>query len=190
MCYGEGSLANVADEMAAISAVLIRQAKARGLTVGAFLHSDEAKAFSLVLADGNARYSALSRATEEAIAKDAGMTVAINAARHALAGKSDYSAGAYFWDGADLKSNLTNHPKVLLGIRFSFKEHDIYAVGDHKIKEKTEYWMVKDKTGKTVRGAERGRYDCTYESTAAFGGTVFWRFTPEFLKATGNKEFK
>jgi len=28
-----------------------------------------------------------------------------------------------------------------------------------------------------------------YESTAAYGGTIFWKYNADFLKATGNKEF-
>ncbi|MGZ3337507.1 MAG: hypothetical protein ACXVBV_19475 [Isosphaeraceae bacterium] len=29
-----------------------------------------------------------------------------------------------------------------------------------------------------------------YESTAAYGGTIFWKYNADFLKATGNKEYK
>ncbi len=188
--YGEGSTANMFEEMAGIAAVLIRQAKARGQAVAGFLGSEEAKTFSFVLKDGNPRYNALIKASEVDIAADAGMKAAVKSARHAMSDKQDYSGGGFFWDGLDLKTNYTKHPKVLKGIRFTKKEQDIYSVGDHKISEVIKYWMKLDKEGKQIQGSERGRYDCTYESTAAYGGTVFWCYTPEFLKATGNKEYK
>ena len=188
--YGEGSSSNVFEEMAGIASVLIRQANARGQQIGGFLASNEAKTFTFVLVDGNPRYKLLSSSTDVFISKNAGMSTAVKAARHALTGKEDYSGGGYFWDGSDLKENFENHPKVLKGIRFAKKEHDIYDVGDHKIKEEIKYWMKLDKDGNTIQGGERGRYDCTYESTAASGGTVFWRYTPEYIKATGSKEFK
>ncbi|WP_293000532.1 hypothetical protein [Nevskia sp.] len=85
----------------------------------------------------------------------AGITTALKVARHALAGKIDYSGGACFWDGKDLKTN-PDHPK----------------------------------RGKTVKGAERGRDTAAYESTAAYGGTVFWRLTPAYVEATGNKVYR
>lgn len=194
VAYGEGSTKNVFEEMAGIAAVLIRQAQARDETVGQFLRSEEAKTYAFALANGTHRFVRLQAASEYDISKDVdGMLKAVKAARHALAGKKDYSEGAYFWDGEDLKSNYANHYKVKKGVRFAKKEHDIYSVGDNKIKEVIKYWVIKDKAGHTIQGSERGRYDCTYESTAGIGGkggTVFWRYTPEFLQATGNKEFK
>jgi hypothetical protein len=84
----------------------------------------------------------------------------------------------------DLKTNYAAHPKVVKGIRFTKPEHDIFKVGEKKLTEVVEYW--RDKNGNKT--TERGRYSYTYESTAAWGSTVFWRFTPEYLKATGGKE--
>jgi hypothetical protein len=52
-------------------------------------------------------------------------------------------------------------------------------------------WVVINKnTGKRVDGTERGRYDATYISTAARGKTIFWRYDPGYVKATGAKEYK
>lgn len=46
--------------------------------------------------------------------------------------------------------------------------------------------------GKTVIVGEEelGRYDHVYVSTAAYGGTIFWKHNPEYMKVTGAKEFK
>jgi hypothetical protein len=183
--FGEGSTANVFEEMAAIGAVLVRQAEAHSMNLLQFLKSKDIGRFSLVFVDGSARFNALKNATDEAVAASSGMSSAVLAARHALTKQLDYSNGAYFWDGLDLKTNLSAHPKVLKGIRFSDPAHDIFKIGDKKITEVVEYWY--DKKGHRTR--ERGRYSYTFESTAAYGSTVFWRFTPEYLKATGGKEY-
>jgi hypothetical protein len=53
------------------------------------------------------------------------------------------------------------------------------------------HWVVVNKkTGERVNGSERGRYDATYISTAAQGKTIFWRYDPDYVKATGAKEYK
>ncbi|TCJ15031.1 hypothetical protein EZJ19_08180 [Parasulfuritortus cantonensis] len=190
VAYGEGSAKDVFEEMAAIASVMVRQAKARGYTLLQFLQSKEAQEFSFVLVDGNARFDRLMNATEEAIGKDSGMKTAVKAARHAIGGLTDYSNGAWFWDGADLKSNYARHQKVNRGIRFSSDNHNIYSVKEKSIPEVVKYWEVKDKNGVKRNASERGRYTCTYESTTALGGTVFWRYTREYLQATGGKEHR
>ncbi|MDX9844184.1 MAG: hypothetical protein RBT42_10535, partial [Aquabacterium sp.] len=68
--------------------------------------------------------------------------------------------------------------------------HDIFGM-DAITKTKVIYWQVKNKkTGKIENSQERGRFDCVYRSTAAHGKTIFWRYTPEYVKATGAKEYK
>ncbi len=189
VAYGESSAADLFEEMAGIAAVVVRQAAARGQTVLQFLNSAEAKSFTFVLVDGNPRFKLLKAAKATAFVENAGIATALKAARHALAGKTDYSAGAYFWDGKDLKTN-PDHPKRGKGFRFSKPEHDIYGVKDQVLPEQITYWYRKDKNGKTVKGAERGRYTAAYESTAAHGGTVFWRLTAAYIEATGNKVYR
>ncbi len=189
--YGESSKNDVFEEMAGIGAVLVRQAEARIYTsVLAFLKSAEAKSFSFVLVDSNSRFQQLKNAKIEEISKNNGMAAAVKAARHAIGKNTDYSAGGYFWDGTDLKSNYKNHPKVIKGIRFTDTKHDIYQVGGKTIPEVVTYWYIKGANGSSKKGKERERYSCTYESTAAYGGTVFWCYTPEYIKATGNKEYQ
>jgi hypothetical protein len=188
--FGESSGANVFEEMAGIGAVLVKQAKARGYnTVLSFLESSEAKKFTLVLVDGNTRFKQMKEAKIVDINNMPGFALAVKAARHAISKLNDFSGGGYFWDGEDLRANYVNHPKVLRGMKFTDQKHDIYNVGEKSV-EKIEYWYIKDPKGVAQKGKERGRYKYTYESTAAYGGTVFWRYASEYLKATGNKEYK
>ena len=80
-----------------------------------------------------------------------------------------------------------NHPKVKLSIKFTRPEHNIYKIKETSV-DITTHWQIKDKDGKTVNGKVRGHYTHVYESTAAFGGTIFWKYSTDFIKATGNKE--
>lgn len=189
LCYGESSTANVFEEMAGIANVVVRQAKARGKTVKELLESDTTFAFAA--SDGNKRYAAFKKASDEATTKDAGMSNAVRAAQNALApAGTDYSNGAYFWDGADIKTNYASHAKVVAGIKFSDKAHNIYGI-EESGKLIIVKWQKKNKkTGKIEETTERGRYDHVYISTAAYGGTIFWKYNPDFIKATGNKEYK
>jgi Bacterial toxin homologue of phage lysozyme, C-term len=183
--YGEGSTQNVPAEMAAIANVLVRQQKARGYsTILDFLKND--KTFAFAAHDGNQRYQNLMGATPESIAKNDGMSAALDAARNALSeSPTDYSNGAYFWDGADVKSNYKKHPKVRKGVQFTDPSHDIYGIGSNKVPGE-EWW--RDSSGKKTK--LRGKWDYTYDSTATHGGTIFWQYNPDFRTATGTKEYK
>lgn len=118
-----------------------------------------------------------------------GQDMAYRAARHAMAGGVDYSNGAYFWDGWDIQTNYAKHPKVRVGIHFADPAHNIFD-----IKESTavviKYRQVKEtKGGKvTITKTEIGRYDHVYVSTAAHGGTVFWKFNPDYVRLEHKKE--
>ena len=35
----------------------------------------------------------------------------------------------------------------------------------------------------------RGKYNHTFDSTAAYDDTVFWKYNPDFMRAKGNKEY-
>ena len=88
-----------------------------------------------------------------------------------------------------------------------------YVKGDHNIKidgtlsievgadlqqktaqhyaHKESGWKVANKkTGALVNSKERGRYKSVYVSTAAYGQTIFWKYDPDFIKATGAKEYR
>jgi hypothetical protein len=192
MAYGEGSPGDVPEEMGALAKVLVRQRDARGYAdMNTFVTSD--KTFSFVVQDGNARYKRFMAADEAAIAKSTGMTAALDAANTALAGNgNDPSNGAYFWDGADIKSNYKNHFKVKHGIRFSSPAHNIYGIAESTKLVIITKTVVKKKKGKVISSetVELARYDHIYVSTAAYGGTIFWKHNPEYSKATGAKDYK
>jgi len=191
MAYGESSTKDVPEEMSALASVLVRQRDARGYSdIATFAKSD--RTFSFVVADGNARYKRLMNASESEIAKDPALNAAVSAAKNALSGGPDLSNGAYFWDGADIKSNYKNHFKVRQGIRFGDSSHNIYSIDESKvlvIKTKT---TIKKKDGKVVDKSvvEVGRYDHVYLSTAAHGGTIFWKFNPDYVELNHAKEYK
>ncbi len=94
---------------------------------------------------------------------------------------TDTSGGAYFWDGADIKTNSHNQ----WGFVYSNSSHDIYNTGDVLTTNVTEYF--KDANGNNL--GVRGSYDHKLISTTAFGGTIFWKYDNGFKKATGNKEY-
>lgn len=184
VAYGEGSTANVFEEMAAIANVLVRQQKARGYaSISAFIRAD--KTFAFAAHDGNQRHDKLKAAKADAIAKDAGMSAAVRAAENALSATgTDYSNGAYFWDGADIKSNYAKHAKVRAGIHITDPKHNIYGIADKNVPD--EVWWT-DANGKKTK--LRGKWDYKYESTAGHGGTIFWKYNADFVKASGNKEY-
>ncbi|WP_432258798.1 hypothetical protein [Cupriavidus sp. TMH.W2] len=190
IAYGESSTRDQYEEMAALASVMVRQMKARGYSsIDAFTTKD--KNFSFVRTDGNARYARLMKSVEKVIEKSSAMSDAVRAARNAFSGGVDYSNGAYFWDGADIKSNYKNHAKVKSGIHFTDPAHNIYGISGSE-KTKILYKIAKKKVNghvKTVK-EEVGRYSWAYESTAAAGGTIFWRYGQDWVTATRAKEYK
>lgn len=189
IAYGEASTQDNYEEMAAIASVMVRQMKARGYTtIRSFTTND--RTFSFALTDGNVRYGKLMEARDRDIEKSASMSNAVRAARNAFSGGPDYSNGAYFWDGADIKSNYINHPKVRLGVHID-PAHNVYQIPDSE-RLKILYKTVKKKIkGKIVTSQEEvGRYTWVYESTAGVGGTIFWRYSRDFVNVTRAKEYK
>lgn len=190
MAYGEGSTANDEKEIYALASVLHRQMKARGYSSIKDFVTNE-KSFSFVTSDGNQRYKKLMEASEEKIAKDPGMTIAIKAAENAFAGGIDHSNGAYFWDGADIKTKYTTHFKVRHGIKFTDPAHNIYDIKESTIETKNLYKTTKKKVnGKVVIEKKLiDSADHVYESTAAHGGTIFWKQSSNYLNVTKSKEW-
>jgi hypothetical protein len=182
--YGESSVNNVFEEIAAIANVLVRQQKARGYSsIGAFIKAD--KTFAFAAHDGNPRYKQLMDVDEAKIKKDIGMEAALRSAINALSvNPQDYSSGAFFWDGADIKTNYDHHIKVRGGIHFTDPAHNIYGIENKDVPG--EVWWKDAKGNKTKL---RGKWDYKFESTAAYGGTIFWKYNADFLKASANKEY-
>lgn len=190
IAYGESSTSDMYEEMAALASIMLRQSKARGYSSLASFTSQE-KSFSFVVADGNQRYKRLMGATAAQIEKSVAMTDAVRAAKNAFSGGTDYSNGAYFWDGADIKSNYANHFKVRHGIKFTDPSHNIYSINESTkliIKSKTTKTKIDGKIMKKTQ--EVYRYDHVYESTAAFGGTIFWKNSDDYMKFTGARAYR
>jgi hypothetical protein len=117
---------------------------------------------------------------------------AYKAAHNALEGGPDYSNEAFFWDGIDIKTNYRNHFKVKNGIKITSPEHNIFNLADSIKLVVIMHNVVKtNSAGKKVTiQTELGRYDHIYESTAARGGSIFWKQNPEYLRLTKAKEYK
>ena len=190
--YGESSTKDNSDEMFALASVLVRQRDARGYKEISSFAAKE-KTFAYAAIDGNHRFGKLMKSSEQEIEKHPGMKAAVAAAVNALNGGEDKSNGAYFWDGADIKTNYAGHFKVRGGIKFTEPSHNIYDIPESsKIKIIYKITKIRDrKTGKISKVTEEvGRYDHQYDSTAAHGGTIFWKLNLEFLKVTKGWEYK
>jgi len=85
----------------------------------------------------------------------------------------DYSNGAYFWQGNDfaISSRNANKGFYQTGFKFTSEGHKIWKMDDHIADDKV-------KTGDK-------KYDYKYESTAAYGRTIFIRLTDAWMKANG-----
>lgn len=207
VAYGEASVLDILEEMTAIACVCLRQQKSRGIDLDALFSRKENFAFAAV--DGNPRTAAFRKATPAQRAGHAGMAMAIQAAQLAIAGGTDPSNGGYFWDGRDIKTKYDKHPKVLCGLRFTDKTHNVLGIVESDVSEDCDWVKAfcsdkpnataqydeteREVTCYTVHGSrrtERGRFSQVWESTAGYGSTIFWRHTDEFCKATGNKVFK
>ncbi len=97
-----------------------------------------------------------------------------NAVKNALDPNGiDYANGGCFWDGYDLVTLGSKQPHYSKGYRFTDSLHDVLSIGDSE---------------PANRKGAGGSYDYTYESTAGYGKTVFWKYTKEFMKARGVKQ--
>lgn len=191
VAYGESSVSNNSDEIGGIAFAVANRARAWGnKTVQQLFNADQN--YSYAITDGNTRYAIFMKASEDAIEKNEGMRLALDWAKKALANTvKDPSNGAFWWDGADIKSNYEKHPKVKDGIRFGDPKHNIYDIRESSQGEITRYWkVINKKTGKEVNSKIRGSYAHVWVSTAAYGGTIFWKYDEDFIRTTGAKTYK
>lgn len=192
MAFGEASAADDQDEIYALASVLERQRIARGYPdITAFSKHD--RTFSFVVSDGNHRYKKLINASDADIYHHNGMHCALDAALSAMAGGPDRSNGAFFWDGADIKKNYKTHAKVRVGIRFAAPEHNIYQIAESTrlVIKKKNIVRIDCATGQRIPSSEEiDRFDHVYESTAAWGGTIFWKLSAQYLKVMKAKEYR
>lgn len=190
IAYGEASTLNDTQEIGGIAFAVANRARAwGGKTIDELLKADPN--YTYAVTDGNARYNRLMKASEDDIQKDVGMKIAVEWATKGLTNQgSDPSNGALWWDGKDIETNYRFHPKVKDGFRFGVSSHNIFGIKESG-KEIIIYWQViNKKTGKLVKSTERGRYKSVWISTAAYGKTIFWKYDPDFIKATGAKAYR
>ena len=97
--------------------------------------------------------------------------LAYKAAMLTLCTNTDYSDGAYFWQGNDFRvknSPAYNEYYKNNGFDFRDKSHDKFGMGSNPIDSRVPY---------------------KYESTAAAAGTVFMRLTDNWLRKNGSTKW-
>lgn len=192
IAFGEASTENIEDEIAGIAFAVANRARAWGnKTVDELLQADPN--YTYAINGKNVRYEMFMRvSSEQDIQRDQGMRLAWEAAKRAWDNEGpDPSNGAYWWDGVDFKKNYRKHPKVRAGFQLADPSHNILQTESEKKVEVTVYWRVVNKeTGKEVDSKVRGKYSYMFLSTAAYGKTIFWKYHPEYLSASGGKAYR
>jgi len=167
IAYGESSTMDNYEEMAAIAYAVIRRRDAAGKSSVAEVIKAY-PSFSFVVSDGNPRFRILMCSEiEDTFDK------AYRAARNALNKGIDYANGGCFWDGYDLKTSGVHHYKYRHGFHFTSPKHNLFGITEPPPRN-----IITNK----------GRYDYEYESSAAYGKTIFWKLNQDFLKAGGIKQ--
>lgn len=124
------------------------------------------KFFSYVVYNKNERFIKVMCGNEKDFEK------AYNAADNALKYGVDYSDGACYWDGFDLKVSGKKHEKYQSGFRYSDPSHNIFSAPE------PPHIMIKGR---------KGSYDTTYISTATQGKTIFWKLDEKFMAGERKK---
>lgn len=106
-------------------------------------------------------------------ADEKGYELAYKAARNALEGGEDFSNGGCFWDGYDLKTTGSHYPKYISGFKFTDPKHNIFSTNEPPPRKIT---------------TKNGSYDYSYDSTAAHGGSIFWKYNNKFMKVKGARQ--
>ena len=185
VAYGEASAGDVYEEMAAIASVVVRQRTARGKTLQDLLGAGGT--FAYAASDGNPRTTAFRKANPPDRIKNAGMASASRPPATPSTAATTSPTAPTSGTVPTSRPTTPTTPRSSVSIKFTRPEHNIYKIKATSV-DITTHWQIKDKDGKTVDGKVRGHYTHVYESTAAYGGTIFWKYNADFLKATGNKE--
>lgn len=195
LAYDEASVANDSNEMGGIAFAVANRCRAwGGKTVRELKAADPNYAYAWN--GSNQRFNKFMKAGTDVVKKDAGMMAALSGANAALANRGvDPSNGALFWDGVDFGvdrygSDNSAHPKRKDGFRYGDPSHNIFGV-EESARKVVVRWKIRNKrTGEVVDGAERGRYDAVWISTAAHGKTIFWKHPEDYLRATAGKAYR
>jgi hypothetical protein len=136
--YGEASIDNDMNEMYAIASATMNMVRAHTKyslyfkkyeNMFEFFQSKIYHDYSKALKNGNTRFRLIMCSGK----MDERFDMAYQAARNALYNGHDYSNGACWWDGYDLKTEGSLHYryKSPRGFRFSSPEHNLFSVNDH-----------------------------------------------------------
>ena len=170
--YGEAT--NNLDEMQAIGDVIMNRAEYANTSANIEIEKED---------QVNGYNPSSQKATSDGRASnsDSKLNNARNAAMSTMMGTSrGKSNGAYYWDGKDMQ---TNKHRTKWGIHYTNSAHDIYGTGDSKVGPFQAYWKPS--------GAKRGApWDHKLDSTAAYGGTIFWKLNPHYQNVTGSKAYE
>ncbi|TAK84224.1 MAG: hypothetical protein EPO09_21055 [Aquabacterium sp.] len=187
--YGEAGIKDVENEIGAIAWAIANRCRLwNNCTVKEILTKDPHYAYAA--ANRVERFRLLMDASPEKIATSSGMSLALIYAKKALSNTgTDLANGGLWWDGNDFGTN-PDHDKRRKGFRYGSPAHNIFSVPENPIACITYWKVINKKTGQEVNSKERGRYDHVYISTAAYGESIFWKYAPEYIKATGAKEYR
>ncbi len=165
----DGTTSEAVNEVAGIYSVLENRAKHEKTTVKA----------QMTVAKGV--YGAVaSEADKINQADNVGMTAKKEAVFAGLIlgilSETDFSNGAFFWDGKDFNKGGGNNERYKPGYEFCDPSHDLFKKGDNLVKGSNTFKMGKDKT-------ITKSWDYKYESTGAFGKTTFSKLTDKYRNA-------
>lgn len=102
-----------------------------------------------------------------------GVELAYKASRNALNDGTDYSNGACFWDGVDLKVNGENAYRYKARFKLANKNHNVLSVIEPPPLQR--------------RGKNNKYFEYTYISRSGINKTIFWKYTKEALEAGETK---
>lgn len=98
-----------------------------------------------------------------------GVELAYKAPRNVLNDGTDYSNGACFGDGVDLKVNGENAYRYKARFKLANKNHNVLSVIEPPPLQR--------------RGKNNKYFEYTYISTSGINKTIFWKYTKEALEA-------
>jgi hypothetical protein len=192
IAYGEASTLNDSEEIGGIAFAVANRARAyKNKTISQLLEKDPN--YTYAAQGDNARYNEIIKIQDPnryKLLENTGMRLAVQWAKKALKNEGpDPSNGAFWWDGLDIKTNYRKHPKVKETFRFGDPKHNIYDIQETSCKM-TLYHNIKKKGAKeTLCSTYKGAFDHVWLSTAAQGKTIFWHYSPEFLKVTKQRSY-
>lgn len=169
-------------EMIAIAQVLLRRAGVCGYAglAGYFASRD---ALRLGVHRTHPRLIAFESATEAERATHPGMRRSLDCALRVLQGSvPDFARGAWFWEGASLRQGGLRHPRRQAGIRFTQPSHNLYHLPDARRSA-----SLHSPSGETRAQREA---QIAFESTAAWGSSIFFRHPSAWLRAKGLQPWK